>query len=407
MTKKLKKKVNRIVYSMLAIMTGIVTFLCLNAEVFVMPMNIEDLEKTGISETANLENDIKMVADEGIQTLADGDIIECESIVQGAKDNNLSDGNYTFRVMGADSNGNPEVKDYKVEIINYYDDVIYSLDNGQTAKTVSLGDSTTEYKMLIVKYHKNLTIGSGVTVTATNVSNLTYKKGMYLCVMGELVNNGTISMTARGTYNHAGENVYLWKNTDNTYEYVPANGANGLPAFQPYYSIGTSGNGRKGNNGTNRGAGSGGQGGMMINGLQGSASSWMGASTGGTSYAGGNGTGGLVRCNSSAVSTSYTQASSTTGGNGTAYDSGNATYYFAGGGAGTIGGSTGYCRIGSSGTQTKAEDGTGGLLILYANKMQNDGKIVSNGSAGAGGACYLPGNYRGAVGGRRIWPEDQ
>ena len=136
-------------------------------------------------------------------------------------------GNYTFRVAGIDSAGNPETKDYHVELINFYDDVTYSLDAGQTEKTVSLGDSTTEYKMLIVKYHKNLTIDAGVTVTATNVSSLTYKKGMYLCVMGELVNNGTISMTARGTYNQAGENVYLWKNTDSSYEYVPAIGGNG------------------------------------------------------------------------------------------------------------------------------------------------------------------------------------
>ena len=28
-------------------------------------------------------------------------------------------------------------------------------------------------------------------------------------------------MTARGTYNCAGQNVYLWKNIDNSYEYVP------------------------------------------------------------------------------------------------------------------------------------------------------------------------------------------
>lgn len=29
-------------------------------------------------------------------------------------------------------------------------------------------------------------------------------------------------MTARGTYNQEGENVYLWKNLDGSYEYVPA-----------------------------------------------------------------------------------------------------------------------------------------------------------------------------------------
>ena len=168
-------------------------------------------------------------------TIAEDGAIECDSIVQGVRDSELENGTYTFRITG-NINGTNETKDYKVELINYYDDVIYELDEGQTSKTISLGDSSTEHKMLVVKYHKNLTINSGVTVTATNVSNLTYKKGMYLCVIGELKNKGTISMTARGTYNCAGENVYLWKNLDDSYEYIPSEGAAGLAAKQPYLS---------------------------------------------------------------------------------------------------------------------------------------------------------------------------
>lgn len=39
---------------------------------------------------------------------------------------------------------------------------------------------------------------------------------------GDIYNEGKISMTARGTYNAAGQNVYLWKNIDSSYEYVPA-----------------------------------------------------------------------------------------------------------------------------------------------------------------------------------------
>ena len=34
-------------------------------------------------------------------------------------------------------------------------------------------------------------------------------------------------MTSRGTYNLAGENVYLWKNEDGSFEYVPAVGGAG------------------------------------------------------------------------------------------------------------------------------------------------------------------------------------
>lgn len=333
-------------------------------------------------------------------TIASDGAIICDSIVEGVKNTNLSDGDYVFRITG--NNGvNTETIDYPVEIINFYDDVHYSLNDGETTKTVSLGDTTTKYKMLVVKYHKNLTIDKNVTVTATNVSNLTYKKGMYLCVMGELVNNGTISMTARGTYNVDGENVYLWKNTDNTYEFVPASGATGLPdayTGSTYQRL----TGAKGNNGQNRGTGGGGRGGYIINTNDGSHNSYIGGTTGGSSYSGGNGGGGMVRCNSGALSAAYTRASKASGGPANAYDGGSNTYYFAGGGAGQVGGASSYCRIGSGNTETKGHDGTGGLLILYTDYLKNDGTIVSNGSNGAGAWCYVGGSYNGAVGRRRL-----
>lgn len=390
MTKKLKTKLKRSIIVTAGITT--ISAICLafassKTGLFVMSKDKES--DLSAAETAVVENT-------GITTIAEDGVIVCDSIVQGVKDNNLSDGTYTFRVNGKTSTG-AETKDYAVELINYYDDITYSLASGETTKTISLGDTSSEYKMLIVKYHKNLTIDSGVTVTASTYSNgLTYKKGMYLCVMGELVNNGTISMTARGTYNAPGENLYLWKNNDSTFEYVPQNGAAGVPAKRPHYN-GVSG--VKGNDGTNRGTGSGGQGASIINTNNNAHGSYIGASTGGTTYSGGNGTGGMVRCNSSALGASSTAATTTKGGNGSAYDSGGSTYYFAGGGAGVQGGSTSYCRLGSSGTQTKGQDGTGGLLVVYANSIFNDGKIEANGTNGAGGAVNLPGSYRGAVGG--------
>lgn len=213
-------------------------------------------------------------------TIASDGAIICDSIVEGVKNTNLSDGDYVFRITG--NNGvNTETIDYPVEIINFYDDVHYSLNDGETTKTVSLGDTTTKYKMLVVKYHKNLTIDKNVTVTATNVSNLTYKKGMYLCVMGNLKNNGTISMTARGTYNMAGENVYLWKNLDNSYEFVPALGAIG--------GKGKNGSCNNGVDGILRQTGGGGSGGTAGNGA---ASRLAGNGGTGTSYSGGAGGGG-------------------------------------------------------------------------------------------------------------------
>ena len=49
---------------------------------------------------------------------------------------------------------------------------------------------------------------------------------MYIYCIGTLTNNGTISMTARGA-KAEGQNVYLFKNLDGTYEYVPKEGGSG------------------------------------------------------------------------------------------------------------------------------------------------------------------------------------
>lgn len=404
-SKKYSKKIKKHVLQVLG-STAVVAMIVATSTVanFSIPLKLNNLFKNQNVELTSVlnENDVSISENaDNLQTfannssspvtIADDGAIICDSIVQGVRDCDLEDGNYVFRVKTAN-----ETKDYAIELINYADDVTYSLDDGQTSKVVSLGDTTTNYRMLVAKYHKNLTIDKGVTVTATNVSGLTYKKGMYICVMGKLENNGTISMTARGTYNVAGENVYLWKNADGSYEYVPASGAAGLGA-RP------TGSGRrqgyKGNNGINRATGGGGQGSSITNGNNGSGSSYVGASTGGTSYGGGNASGGVVRCNCSALGASYTQASAVRGGNGYAYDDNSDSSYFAGAGAGVTGGSTSYNRISSSGTQTAGGTGVGGLLIVYSNDLKNDGEIASKGSNGAGGTYSFGKRYNGAVGG--------
>ena len=257
--KKIKKKLQVSMFSIAIILLLIVGTKL--AGLSVQKNNLKNIGKT------NLEAEESKVIEETEKektskvTIAEDGAIVCDSIVQGVKDSELENGTYTFRVTG-NINGTNETKNYKVELINYYDDVTYALDEGQTSKTISLGDNTTEYKMLVVKYHKNLTIDRGVTLTATMVNNLTYKKGMYLCVMGNTYNNGNISMTARGTYNCAGENVYIWKNNNNTYEYVPAVGGTG-GAAQSTSKSGTVLNGRPGTSGSGRQTGGGGTGGRQ------------------------------------------------------------------------------------------------------------------------------------------------
>ena len=49
---------------------------------------------------------------------------------------------------------------------------------------------------------------------------------MIVYCTGTLTNKGNISMTARGA-KATGQNVYLWRNEDESYEYVPATCAAG------------------------------------------------------------------------------------------------------------------------------------------------------------------------------------
>ena len=312
------------------------------------------------------------------------------SILNWVLTNNLPNGNYNVTVKGSTDGGKTEETiTYPVELINYYDDVTYNSTDGENG-VVELGDDTAEYKMLIVKYHKNLTINEGVTLTANthtttiNSANyeLTYKKGMYIHVSGTLTNNGTISMTARGTYNQKGENVYLIDNDDNTFEYVPATGGLGAASIQAPSGGATVGG--TGTSGINRQTGGGGSGSAWYD------SSISGAGGNGTSYSGGSGGAGVSRTGSS-----YTgNAGSSIGGPGGAGRA--ASHNDAGGGAGNPGGFGANGGTGNTTSGTKVgETGTGGLLILYSKTFENAGAILSNGSLGGTGDAGRAGSSGG------------
>ena len=201
--------------------------------------------------------------------------------------------------------------------------------------------------MIVYKVNGDLTINEGITLTSyASKDGYGGPKGMMIYCTGTLTNNGTISMTARGAYAE-GENVYLLKNIDGSYEYVPAEGASGGTA--------TSSNGNKGNDGKNRQLGGGGAGGAGKNGS--AATSYSGGTGGGGSY---NGTG---------------SAGGVNGGKGGSAGGTRHSPCTAGGGAGNPGGN-------STHSSTRA-NGTGGLLIIYGNNVYNNNSIVSNGVKGA------------------------
>ena len=83
-------------------------------------------------------------------------------------------------------------------------------------------ESEAAKNMVILKIDGDLTVNSGITLTACKSDNgYGGPKGMMIYCTGTLTNNGTISMTARGA-KASGQNVYLWQNLNGEYEYIPA-----------------------------------------------------------------------------------------------------------------------------------------------------------------------------------------
>ena len=227
--------------------------------------------------------------------------------------------------------------------------------------------------MIIVKVNGDLTINEGVTVTAyASEEGYGGPKGLFIYVTGTLTNNGTISMTARGA-KAEGQNVYLFKNSDGSYEYVPKEGAAKV--------LGKSGQniGSSGISGIGRQTGGGGAGTAL-----GTNPKKAGDGEAGTSYSGGSGGGGSYHTTSTGTYEGGNGASNGgSGGNGAIKADGDGGTG-ASGGAGNPAGIDAYLSsgnaIGNSSSSKLAEDGTGGLLIIYTDKFVNNGNIESKGS---------------------------
>ena len=312
-----------------------------------------------------VESKLKYEIDDNVTYRQEDTVIEGESILACVENNNLESGNYIFKVTGTTDEETEETIEYPVELYNYNEDANYIANNIAIIPKIGytgMGSINSQKRMLILKYNKNLTINEGVTITSTgtNVSingamYLCTKKGMLIYCAGTLTNNGTITTTARGTVNQAGENVYLYKNEDNTYEYIPAVGAAGGTNASHW--------GNAGGNGISRRTGGGGSGSSNKYGRSGKGGN-------GTSYSGGVGSGG-------AGSRSSADGNSIGGPGGHGQSDGNNSWS-GGGGAGNPGGTT-YHEGWNGGS------GTGGLLLIYGDKIINNGTISADGVAGGTG----------------------
>ena len=215
--------------------------------------------------------------------------IVAESLVAGVRDNNIPTGYCDMSVNG---------KTYNLEIINIDEFYKYNQEKSQYEVRDFIAGTYNVSRTAVIKCKGNLQIDGAVTTSVGNIdgnNSLTKVKGLFICVNETLINNGTISMTARGTYNTSGEDIYLWKNSDGNYEMVPATGASGGSSVS-VSAKGTNSSGNNGMNGTTRKTGGGGSGAVAKSTT--ASGSWAvnsGAGSTGTSYSGGSG-GGRLSC---------------------------------------------------------------------------------------------------------------
>ena len=193
------------------------------------------------------ENDFKFIDNEGLI----------------GKVNNINNSGFTSVEINGTNSDIEETGKYDLDVIYYDGDLV--LDGKTEVEGATLNDNVYEFgdvsdvatvdteasRMVVLKVNGNLTIEEGVTVTSIkSEENYGGPKGFFIFCDNKLNNKGTISMTERGA-KATGENVYLWKNSDDNFEYVPAIGAvGGASSSTNKYS--TVLNGKNGNDGINR-----------------------------------------------------------------------------------------------------------------------------------------------------------
>lgn len=236
---------------------------------------------------------------------------------------------------------------------------------------------------VVLKVNGDLTIKSGVTITAIS-NEFGGPKGLVIYCTGTLINDGEISMSQRGGY-AKGENVYLYKNNNNSYEFVPAIGSTGGEEVLSKSIFGTiMPNGGK--NGINRSTAGGSSGGIRRDNKNTTINCSSGKGGNGTSYSGG-GAGGFGICLNDNRKASGGDAIGNTG------ECGETN---------TILG-----KIGQF-TPSSNNNGTGGLLIIFSGDVLGSGTFSScgYGSCVDDGWIYIGGTrfmwYPGQGGGGSI-----
>lgn len=151
-------------------------------------------------------------------------------------------------VKGKTKDGVSEIEEYGLNIIYWNKDLTIGNELKSGEEVVSIPGLTSGNGTLwtcgntgdigkntvVLKVEGDLTIETGKTLTSIGDAGSQPKgkidqgngpKGMIIYCNGCLTNNGTISMTGKGS-RAIGQNVYLFKNADESFEYIPKVGGN-------------------------------------------------------------------------------------------------------------------------------------------------------------------------------------
>ena len=318
----------------------------------------------------NIGNTLTIKKNYNVDITEDETTASSESLLKAVEEYNKGNGKYAVTVSDQTYNlkmyniqGNLKIGSNVIATMGNESDVAQGTEEAQMAKN-----------MVVLKVNGDLTIDENSTLT-TFSKEYGGPKGLMIYCTGTITNNGDISQSGKGA--HAkGQNVYLLRRTDGSYDYVSAEGATGGTRVSASYWEEVSGN--SGNNGINRQTGGG---------ASGDAISYC---YHGWSYG-----------RSSAV---YCITYSGNGSNGTSYSGGfagsNGTCYDASGDLDKIRGWHKWqAKNGEIGYQNGGS-GAGGLLTIYGNNIVNSstGKIEANGSNGGTGGgsinIFYGNNYK-------------
>lgn len=232
--------------------------------------------------------------------------------------------------------------------------------NNNLITRCNLGSNSNQSYLTLIA-GDNIEIPSGYTLTPINPR----KSLVILC--DKFVNNGTLSMTAKGP-NILPHEYYIIGETDGYDTNVI------IPAYANNAPLSTNAT-CNGNNGVNRQCGSGGSGARYS-----SRGSYRFRPGSGSAFAGGAGTGGYANSVGSWYPNPSIYVDETypmRGGNGVGYRCNNDCNAFGYGGVGNPPGN-GYDSWGNRISATQ-NSGVGGRIVIFCSKFENNGTISSNG----------------------------